>query len=99
MIRPLLGGPVIGSGVGDAPDVVPSWTLAPNPGTGEVRVRLAGPTDRVQYELCDLQGRVLLTGMLDAEGTIATASLVPGLYLVRLRQGGIWSLPQRWVKQ
>lgn len=55
--------------------------LYPNPAQDILQVRLDWPT-AVQYQLCDLKGRVLMEGTLrNASETLSLKGLQPGVYL------------------
>jgi len=68
------------------------WGVYPNPVRSEGYIRAVGNMDRkLVFQLCDLSGRVLRTYIMeDGQQTVRmrTESLVPGVYLIRLKQTG-----------
>jgi hypothetical protein len=59
----------------------PGLALYPNPARDLLQVRLDWPA-AVQYQLCDLKGRILLKGTLrNATETLSLKGLQPGVYL------------------
>lgn len=98
MIRPLLGQPVKHSAVPDVDHAAIRWNIYPNPGSDRIRVDVQENGNTAYfYDITDMQGRTVQQGALP-EGGIDARSLSAGMYLVRLRQKGLWSLPLRWVK-
>ena len=79
--------PMVGLGV--APTAQASLTLYPNPATGQAHIQLqttAVNTD-CTYRICDLQGRVIASGVLDShlEAQINLNTLVQGMYHVMVQ--------------
>ncbi len=97
LIRPLLGGPVVGTSVQDARGVPAEIVCYPNPCRERLMVR-SNARQPMSYCIADLQGRKLLEGSYTGEG-IDMSKLSPGLYFVRLRVGNLWSKPQKIIKQ
>lgn len=98
MIRPLLGQQVRSSAVTDRAHAAIDWSIFPNPGADLIHVAVRGGKGSYRYQLLDLQGRTVQQGALPKEGRIDAAGLGAGMYLLRLQQDGLWSLPLRWVK-
>jgi len=88
MIRPLLGGPVTGTAVQDASPRTQTWSFYPNPVSTSLTIA---------YSVSDMQGRVVQEGAY-RQARISTESLVPGFYLLRVRDRQGWSLPQKFIK-
>ena len=99
LIRPLLGGPVTGTGVehimARAEEV---WSTFPNPALNNITVRHDRPTTNSNYSIVDISGRELLAGSLSTS-PINVSTLPPGLYLIRIQHNGIWSHPKKIIKQ
>ncbi len=98
MIRPLLGGPVTGTAVDNTSRQAAAITLYPNPCADVLHIA-AAPQSISHYAITDMQGRVVSEGAYSAGAEISVAALPPGLYLLRLRVGGLWSVPQKFIKQ
>ncbi len=96
MVRPLLGGPVTGTGVATGPSKLASgWNAVPNPASVTVTIQGAWPK---AWSIADMQGRVI------REGTgvnVPVSDLLPGIYLLRIREEAesAWSIPQKFIKQ
>lgn len=98
MIRPLLGQPVKHSAAQDIGPAAIRWNVYPNPGSDIIHVDIREKENAAYfYDITDMQGRAVQQGTLPEEG-IDARNLAPGMYLVRLRQKDLWSLPLRWVK-
>ena len=96
MIRPLLGGPVTGTGVSnELTKWTPTWKPVPNPATTVLSIYGAVPKS---WSIADMQGRILKEG---SGQTIPVSELAPGIYLLRIRDEATsaWSLPQKFIKQ
>jgi hypothetical protein len=100
MIRPLLGGPVTGTGVKEAVSVKPfsNWSVYPNPASDQVQLLQAANSLADHYSITDLSGREMAQGTLTGT-TINISSLPSGIYLVRLRAQGYWSTPKKIIKK
>lgn len=99
MIRPILGGPISGTGIKQPNGVRPfsNWSIYPNPATSKLQINQSG-TLADHYSITDLSGREVLYGSLSYTG-IDISGLIPGFYLVRLQQNGYWSVPKKIIKQ
>ena len=62
-----------------------SILLFPNPTDGLLRV--TGISAGARFEITDAQGKIMQTGILDAEGIIAVSSLPKGSYLLHTENG------------
>lgn len=100
MIRPLLGGPVVGTSVEHVNPVLPEadWTLYPNPASDMLRVR--GNFVMSRYAITDIRGQIVQQATLGGEQRIPVQQLIPGMYFLRiLRSNGSWTVPLKFVKQ
>jgi uncharacterized repeat protein (TIGR01451 family) len=61
-------------------------SIYPNPSTGMIHIN--GATSAVQYEVCDITGRVVVTGIYNGNTSIDLGQYGKGLYLIRLTQNG-----------
>lgn len=59
----------------------------PNPATNNVRVEGAAPNER--YELIDMQGRVVASGVLGEDGLLDIGSVLAGNYMLHLPEQGL----------
>jgi hypothetical protein len=101
MIRPLLGQPISGTGVNSvAAPVAADWSVYPNPAASVLYFTYEKTTKTAAYEITDMQGRLVQTGPLGGEqhNSADISALPPGVYLVRLQQGGTFSQPKKLVK-
>jgi len=95
MIRPLLGGPVAGTGVNDVLPAPTSWSLSPNPVFDNLKI--SSNVYANAYLITDLQGRSLHQSIIN-NNQIPVSDLAPGIYFLRIRQHDIWSTPQKFIK-
>jgi hypothetical protein len=51
-------------------------------------IHINGATSAVQYEVCDITGRVVVTGIYNGNTSIDLGQYGKGLYLIRLTQNG-----------
>ena len=98
MIRPLLGGPVTGTGVDDiAKSSGAPFTVYPNPCRNVLQLSGAG-LNISRYAITDMQGRTVQAEAY-TRGGINVSALPPGMYLVRILQNGYWSAPQKFIRE
>lgn len=70
-------------------------TLYPNPGNTELVIEIVGEFSReLAFEIFDIQGKIVRSGTVLKQKVVATHSLVPGLYLIKLSNGETY----KWVK-
>lgn len=97
MIRPVLG-PIIASGVNDVVLKKPiGFNISPNPTTDYINIE-TGVYTPVYYQLADVQGKVLMTGLVKQDDKIDVRSLTPGVYFVSLSAEGKQIAPQKIIK-
>ncbi len=100
MMRPLLGQAVFGTGVRDT-HLLPAneqWTAYPNPATDKLNFYYSTQKD-ARYQVMDMQGRVIMHGILAGNRSINIQGLQQGIYLVQLSFDGVSSVPQKIIKQ
>lgn len=97
MIRPLLGGPVTGTSV---PQMAQKkgYSIFPNPCQDRLFIKVSSESETDAYRISDMQGRIIQSGELSREG-LSLSSFSPGLYLIQVRSGGLWQLPQKFIKR
>jgi hypothetical protein len=70
-------------------------TIYPNPGNTELNIEIAGPYNQeLTFEMFDMHGKIVRNGSVLKQKVVATNSLVPGLYLIKLSNGETY----KWVK-
>ncbi len=70
-------------------------TVYPNPGNTELVIEIVGEFSReLAFEMFDIQGKIVRSGTVLKQKVVATHSLVPGLYLIKLSNGETY----KWVK-
>lgn len=99
MVRPVLG-PIIPSGIGNEGGVVkkqPIFAVAPNPAKDVVTVTFTyhQPLD---YELIDMQGKVLQRSSIRSGDKIDISNFTTGMYMLRLLGDGYITTPQKILK-
>jgi hypothetical protein len=62
------------------------WRLFPNPAKNSVKISFRHEMPmHLPYSISNLQGQILMTGKLNAEGVVEVSSLPVGLYFVQLQ--------------
>lgn len=97
MIRPMFG-TVFPSDVADVTANEITWNVAPNPTQGELQVSFSNKLASCNYEVMDMQGRVLLSGFVSNGGNIDTRRLPAGAYFVKLHIDGIETRSRKIIK-
>ena len=64
-----------------------AFKVYPNPVTNDLTIEIKGNYVRLNYELINANGQILMNGSLVDKTTIKTSSLVPGVYLIKLENG------------
>ncbi|MBL7717840.1 MAG: T9SS type A sorting domain-containing protein [Flavipsychrobacter sp.] len=100
MIRPMVGQTVFNTGMEPAATAAaaPHFTLYPNPAVDKVVCR-SNSDKPVSFTIVDMQGRQLMRGVLPADKSIDVSALLPGMYFIRMESGGVYSAPQKLIKQ
>lgn len=99
MVRPVLG-PIIASGIGNEGGVIkkqPVFAIAPNPAKDVVTV-IFNYNQPLNYELIDMQGKVLMRNTISSGSKIDIGSLATGMYMLRLTGEGYTTNPQKIIK-
>lgn len=99
MVRPVLG-PIIPSGIGNEGGVVkkqPLFAVAPNPAKDAVTVTY-NYDKPLNYELIDMQGKVLMRNTISSGSKIDISNLATGMYMLRLTGEGYSTNPQKIIK-
>lgn len=99
MMRPILGQKVSGSKVETVTAAAPTWQMAPNPAANTLQFYTSRRTGKpCNFEIYDMQGRVVKQGQTMGDETINIAELIPGIYMVRLTIDGQAGAPQKLIK-
>ncbi|MFN4249159.1 MAG: T9SS type A sorting domain-containing protein [Flavipsychrobacter sp.] len=99
MVRPVLG-PIIPSGIGNEGGVIrkqPIFAVAPNP-TKDIVTVTFNYDKPLNYELIDMQGKVLMRNIISSGGKIDIGNLASGMYMLRLTGEGYSTHPQKILK-
>lgn len=99
MVRPVLG-PIIPSGIGNEGGVIkkqPIFAIAPNPAKDVVTVTF-NYDKPLNYELINMQGKVLMRNIISSGGKIDIGNLASGMYMLRLTGEGYSTHPQKILK-
>lgn len=73
----------------------------PNPSTDVVTIELSDYRVGTTYELCNLQGKTLVSGVLDSDGkeNLNLSGLAPGIYVIKVRTENFKTKVQRIILQ
>ncbi|MEZ5015997.1 MAG: T9SS type A sorting domain-containing protein [Flavipsychrobacter sp.] len=98
MIRPVFG-TVFPSAVANTGETKGgNWSLTPNPATDIVTVKVNSDREK-HYEIVDVQGRVMMRGVLRSDGKIQIGGLHSGMYFVHITIEGLEpEQPQKLIK-
>ena len=98
MMRPLLGQSVTSSKITEAAlRPKQTWEIAPNPATNELTFQFA--SDRqANYVITNIQGQVVMKGLIFADKTLDISGLQPGMYLVNITSNGVSEAPKKLIK-
>jgi hypothetical protein len=100
MMRPLLGQPIIGTSLKEIGLPQSSFELYPNPASESIQLQLAQNDRTAQYEICDLQGRILQTQQMETGTTKIDITALPvGIYMVKILSGEWHYSVQKFIKQ
>ncbi len=97
MIRPLLGQPVVSSGVGELDNKKYEWQVMPNPAKDQLQFEFES-SEQQQYRITDIQGRKVLEGTILSGKSVDISQLTPGMYFVNLTGDGIPVAPKKIIK-
>ncbi len=97
MMRPLLGQNITGSGIHDIQAGNQQWQVMPNPAKDLLQFVFEGDS-KPAYHITDIQGRIILQGIVPNGKTIDISQLMPGMYFVTLLSDGIPLAPQKFIK-
>jgi len=98
MIRPLLGQQIIGTFIKDDTRVENSnWSVFPNPAKNSISIRRKNGSIE-QFELMDMQGRVLIRGNEENAKQLDLSQLAAGIYFVRISENGQMTVPKKIIK-
>jgi len=96
MMRPLLGQPISGTSLVNV-QPAPAFHIYPNPATTQLHIDGTFAAD-ASYQVTDLPGRVLQTGILPEHKSLDIAALPPGAYLLHLIQADAPRQVQKFIK-
>ena len=97
MIRPLLGGPVVGTGIGKDKEAGISWQVYPNPATDAFSISTS-PRQAFGYAILDTYGRRVKEGRGNGTVNIDISGLVSGIYFVQINEGKRTTAPRKIIK-
>ncbi|MES2703733.1 MAG: T9SS type A sorting domain-containing protein [Bacteroidota bacterium] len=97
MMRPLLGQPITGTGVQSVTAQNEEWQVFPNPATNNLQFDYKGDWDAA-YRVSDMQGRVVLHGIVTRGRSIDISLLTPGMYVVQLVSDEKVTIPKKIIK-
>lgn len=97
MIRPILGQSFTPTSVAD---VHPAGrtNVYPNPATDIIHLSQTNNTKPFNFEIADVQGRVVLKGQTSNDQPISISNLSSGVYLVKTLVNERWSQPEKIIK-
>lgn len=98
MIRPILGQDFTGTSVKNIFNDGRDWVVYPNPAQESIAISLTNNTKPFNFEISDMEGRIVERGSGTNGQTVNINNLVPGVYLVRLLQNGLASIPKKIIK-
>jgi hypothetical protein len=61
--------------------------IYPNPVSNELIIEIVGKTEKVNFEILNSIGQVILKGDLIEKTTVQTSNFVPGVYLIKIENG------------
>ncbi len=96
MVRPLMGGPIIGTGIGSINAGSFVWNTYPNPAHDQLFIQQKSQFTEVS--VMDIQGREMIRTSL-VDGPVNIAPLAPGMYFVKLGKNGYWTSSKKILKQ
>jgi hypothetical protein len=88
MLRPLVGSPLPPTHIPVIPEVVPEWSIAPNPSSDHIRLSIPQMDNNntlFEYTITDVLGRNVLQGKVHPNETISLQTLRKGTYFLRLK--------------
>ena len=97
MMRPLLGGHIIGTSVTDVRLNQPKWSITPNPATDRLQLEM-DDARQSEYRITDIPGHNLLQGPAVSGKIIDISSLAPGMYLMNVVNNCVAGAPQKFIK-
>ncbi|PZF71107.1 hypothetical protein DN068_20635 [Taibaiella soli] len=97
MIRPILGENFTPTAVADVH--TPKATVVyPNPANDVIYLSQLNSTKPFNFEIADIQGRIVLKGQTSNDKPIGISNFSPGVYTVRSMQNDQWTQPEKIVK-
>lgn len=96
MMRPLLGGTVIGTSVAEQKHPDQSWDLYPNPSQNVLNINSSSAY--LEYKIRSIDGREIVHSNCTT-GKVNIQDLKPGTYLLSIRQNNTWTKAHKFIKQ
>ncbi|MFA6059929.1 MAG: T9SS type A sorting domain-containing protein [Taibaiella sp.] len=98
LLRPIVGsGFQLGIHDQNLPEV--KWSIHPNPATDKVTVHLAEINKKTaQYNIVDIQGKLILSGKTADNKDVDIQSLSPGIYFIKLYTESGFTRPLKLLK-
>lgn len=98
MIRPLFGNftpSAISNEVGLKREEL---TVLPNPAKDRVRVNVKNMSGNEMFQITDVSGRIIKSGLIEGDGWIDIKDVSQGVYLIRIVSDDKISAPQKFIK-
>jgi hypothetical protein len=98
MVRPIFGQPIFGTEARSVAGPALDWSVYPNPVQDKFRLEMKSGATDYNYEVTDMQGRVLRSGAGKGSSLIDLQDVSSGIYFVRILSGGNVSTPKKIIK-
>jgi hypothetical protein len=98
LLRPIVGtGFQLGIHDGQVPEV--KWSIHPNPATDKITIHLTETNKKAaQYNIVDVQGKLMLSGKTADHQDIDIQRLSPGIYFIKLYTESGFTRPLKLLK-
>jgi len=97
MMRPILGQAVPGTALPLVRLKTDKWQITPNPAKDLLQFEYDGD-QAAAYNITDVQGHTILTGMITGTKRVDVSGLPPGMYFVTITSEKLDATPQKFIK-